>query len=290
MARFTEFAAAKINLSLRVPGKRPDGYHQLESLVCFADVGDQLTVEAADGLSLAIIGPFSGDLISDPDNLILRAARLFAGATGLAPDWKFSLTKNLPLASGIGGGSADAAAALRGLVRLTGRQPVDLNALALELGADVPVCLKSAPCLMSGIGEILSDTLPLPPLAALLINPGVAVPTGPVFQRLNAPLLGDEPTLSEPPLFKTRKELIEWVRSQGNDLQAPARVLQPAIGDVLEALGSIPQCEMAAMSGSGATCFGLFASWEEAQAVAVSLSGKHPDWWCMPARLGAAPA
>lgn len=281
-----EQAWAKVNLTLQVVGRRPDGYHELESLVVFAGAGDVLRADIAADLSLSIDGPFARDLRSEGDNLVLRAARALAERAGIAPAAALSLTKNLPVASGIGGGSADAAAALRSLARLWNVSlPADeMAALALTLGADVPVCLRGEAGIMSGIGEVLQPVPALPPLWLLLVNPGVAVSTAAVFKALGGRFsLPIEPRL--PPLGLAA--FIDWLRRRPNDLEAPARSLAPAVAEVLAALDGLDDCLLARMSGSGATCFGLFENEDAARVAGESLAVKHPDWWVAPALLRA---
>jgi 4-diphosphocytidyl-2-C-methyl-D-erythritol kinase len=283
-----EDAWAKINLTLQITGRRADGYHELNSLVVFAQAGDRLSFAPADdgAITLAIDGPFAGGLREEPDNLVLRAARRLASEAAVTRGAAITLTKNLPVASGIGGGSADAAAALRGLVRLWDLSlPAErLEALALELGADVPVCLRAAPVVMSGIGEKLEPVPALPPLWFVLVNPGVAVSTAAVFagregdfSQAAVPLL--------PPLGLAA--LIDWLAARPNDLQAAACRLAPAVVEVLAALDDLSDCLLARMSGSGATCFGLFESEEAAHYAAEALALQHPDWWVAPALLRA---
>ncbi|GAB4362587.1 MAG: 4-(cytidine 5'-diphospho)-2-C-methyl-D-erythritol kinase [Kiloniellaceae bacterium] len=282
----TEQAWAKVNLTLQVVGRRPDGYHALESLVVFAGVGDSLRIEPASNLSLSIDGPFAGALQGESDNLVLRAARALAERAGIAPAATLNLTKNLPVASGIGGGSADAAAALRGLSRLwnISLPADDLAALALTLGADVPVCLRGEAVVMSGIGEVLQPVPALPPLWLLLVNPGVALSTAAVFKaldgRFSRPI---DPRL--PPLGLAA--FIDWLRQRPNDLEAPARRLAPAVAEVLAALDALDDCLIARMSGSGATCFGLFENEDAVRAAGESLAVMHPQWWVAPALLRA---
>ncbi len=265
-----EFAPAKINLTLHVTGRRADGYHLLDSLVVFAGVGDTVSLRPSDRLSLDIIGPQAAGLRADDDNLVLRAARLIGGKAQL------TLDKRLPVASGIGGGSADAAATLRGMARLTGRALPDAAAV-LGLGADVPVCLAGRPVRMTGVGEGLRPVLPLPACWLVLANPGVSVATPEVFRALasrsNPPMPDDLPTLA------TIHELAAFLRAQRNDLEAPARQLAPVIGEVIDALAGLPGCRLARMSGSGATCFGLFASEEEASRASAMLRLARPGWW-----------
>lgn len=272
----SELAPAKVNLALHVTGRRPDGYHLLDSLVAFPRTGDRLEAEPAPGLSLAIDGPFARDLGAGADNLVLRAALLLRGDAG--PGAALRLTKSLPVASGIGGGSADAAAALRLLSRLWDR-PLPPRTAQAGLGADVPVCTLGQACRMRGIGDDLAP-LALPAFWLVLANPGVPVSTPAVF----ASLAGREnPPLSEPPAFPDAEALATWLAAQRNDLEAPAATLAPEIRAVLDALAETPACRLARMSGSGATCFGFFTAPEPALAAADILRDSHPAWWAVAA-------
>jgi 4-diphosphocytidyl-2-C-methyl-D-erythritol kinase len=269
-----EFAPAKINLHLHVVGRRQDGYHLLDSLVVFAGVGDWLTVSPARDLSLMLSGPFAAGLATEPDNLVLRAARGLADLVGLTPTGAIRLEKNLPVASGIGGGSADAAAALRLLCRFWAVSP-DLTQLAQSLGADVPVCLRSLPALMSGIGEILAPAPLLPEAGLVLVNPGVAVSTPAVFR---ARTRGFSPQAAFPAAgWASAKALSHTLAETNNDLEAPARSLTPAISEALAALADAPGCHIARMSGSGATCFGLFNDPRAARHAADTV--RRDGWW-----------
>lgn len=272
----TEFAPAKINLALHITGQRADGYHLLDSLVVFADVGDRVTVTPSAALTLAITGPRSAQLVADNDNLCLRAARAIGVAAAI------TLEKHLPVASGIGGGSSDAAATLRALSRLSGK-PLPEPALVLQLGADVPVCLTPRPARMSGIGETLSP-LPhaLPPAWLVLVNPGKGVSTPQVFKALTR---RDNAPLQAMPRLNGSAELAAWVAMQRNDLEAPALTLLPEIARVKSALGAQQGCLLARMSGSGATCFGLFADPLTAHAAASAIRSVHPDWWVASGRM-----
>jgi len=268
----TSFAPAKVNLYLHVTGKRADGYHLLDSLAVFPNVGDRVEVAAADDLSLRLSGPFGAALSGEADNLLLKAARALAPGRGAA----LALEKNLPVASGIGGGSADAAAALRALCRLWGVTGADLPGIALSLGADVPVCLHCAPARMQGIGEVLAPAPRLPEFGMVLVNPGVAVPTPAVFKaRIGsftpAPLL--------PAMWPSAAAMAAELKRCTNDLQSAAISIQPVIGEVLAALSALPGALLARMSGSGATCFALFATPAEAQTAAAALAA-HSGWWC----------
>ncbi len=283
-------APAKVNLFLHVTGRRADGYHLLDSLVVFAGVGDVLHARFDGALSLAVAGPFAAGLpVPDArdagaaENLVLRAARALSALTGQAPRAALVLDKRLPVASGIGGGSADAAAALRLLQALWGvaPRPDELAALALGLGADVPVCLGSRPARMGGVGEVLSAVPPLPPLGLALVNPGVAVSTRAVFEARAASAGGAGPFggRAAPPLpagWADAAALAGWLAGTGNDLEDAALALCPPVGAVLAALRAQPGCLLARMSGSGATCFALFATPAEAERAAGSLP---PAWW-----------
>ncbi len=264
------FAPAKVNLYLHVTGRREDGYHLLDSLAVFPAVGDTLTARADAVLSLTLAGRFGASLAAEPDNLLLRAARALAPGRGAA----LGLEKNLPIASGIGGGSADAAAALRVLSRLWGMPKANLPALALGLGADVPVCLASRPARMQGIGEILAPVPALPDFGMVLVNPGVAVPTPSVFKARSGDFTS--PAIL-PESWPDAAAMAADLRRCGNDLQAPAIGIAPVIGEVLAVLDALPGCLLARMSGSGATCFALFANAAAAQAAAQTIA--RPNWW-----------
>lgn len=272
MTPLAEFAPAKVNLALHVLGRRADGYHLLDSLVVFAAVGDVLRAEPADALTLEVSGPFAAALF-EPDNLVLRAARRLAETAGIVPRARLVLDKRLPVASGIGGGSADAAAALRLLARLWHLPPTPAE-LALALGADVPVCLDCMAARMSGIGESLAPAPRLPPCGLVLVNPGVAVATADVFRVRTGPF--SDP-LALPAGWPGAAAMAADLGRRGNDLEAPAVTLAPAIGTVLTALRALPGVLLARMSGSGATCFALFATAEEARAAAAGIA--RPGWW-----------
>jgi 4-diphosphocytidyl-2-C-methyl-D-erythritol kinase len=266
-------ACAKVNLFLHVIGRRADGYHLLDSLVVFADVGDELMAEPAETLSLTMDGPFAAALADAPDNLVLRAAKALA-PPGLGA--RLVLTKNLPVASGIGGGSADAAATLRLLCPLFGLTPSDeeLAKLAVGLGADVPVCLASRPARMSGIGEGLGPAPRLPPCGIVLLNPGIALATAHVFRARTGAW---SPPAELPDAWHDVASMAADLRALGNDLEAPAVALQPIIGKVLTALTALPDCRFARMSGSGTTCFGLFDNASTAALAAEQV--RRPGWW-----------
>jgi 4-diphosphocytidyl-2-C-methyl-D-erythritol kinase len=278
MAPVEELAAAKINLDLWVTGRRADGYHELDSLVVFAPPCDRLRFEAGGQLTLEVTGPFAAALAGEPDNLVLRAARRLAERVGHAPEARITLNKRIPVAAGLGGGSADAAATLRGLNRLwrLGLSAADLAPLAAGLGADVPVCLASRPTRMRGVGDRLEPIEGLPRLPLVLVNPRQPVPTAAVFAGLTG-AFGPPPELGAPP--GERGPLLAWLRARANHLEAPARRLLPAIGTVLDALSSQAGCQLARMSGSGATCFGLFDSGAALAPAAAALAKAHPEWW-----------
>lgn len=264
-----ENAPAKVNLALHVTGQRADRYHLLDSLVVFAGVGDRLSVAASEELSLSISGDLAMGVPPGPENLVLRAAAMLAPGQGA----RIMLEKALPHAAGLGGGSADAAATLRALSRLWDVPLPPLDEI-LTLGADVPVCLSRAPQRMAGIGEVLSDVPPLPPLYAVLVNPRVAVPTGAVFRGLACK---DNPSMGTPD-WVDFGSFIDWLSRQRNDLEAPATSVAPAIEAALDALHR-EGASLTRMSGSGATCFGLFETAQAAEVAAASISAAHPDWW-----------
>ncbi len=275
MAWLTETAPAKVNLTLHVTGREPNGYHLLDSLVVFGPAADRLHAAPAEALTLELTGPFAAGLAAEADNLVLRAARALADWAGRAPGAALVLEKNLPVASGIGGGSADAAAALRLLVRLWDLHPgpAILAAMAAKLGADVPVCLASRPARMAGIGEMLSAAPILPPCGLLLVNPGVAVATVDVFRARTGAF---SPPAVLPPAWPGVAAMAQDLAALSNDLEAPALAVCPAIAPVLAALRALPGCRLARMSGSGATCFALFDDPAAAEAAAKRL----PDaWW-----------
>jgi 4-diphosphocytidyl-2-C-methyl-D-erythritol kinase len=271
----SEPAPAKVNLSLLVTGRRPDGYHLLDSLVAFGPAADIVHGAVAPGLSLRLEGPFAAGLRAEPDNLVLRAARALANWAGRPAGAALVLEKHLPVASGIGGGSADAAAALRLLCRLWEVDPGEraLADIALGLGADVPVCLASRPARMTGIGEVLSPLPTLPMCGVLLANPGIAVATADVFRARVGPF---SPAMTGILAWPDAAALAATLAGSGNDLEAPAMAVSPAIGPVLAALRALPGCLLARMSGSGATCFALFATPAEAGQGAILLP---PEWW-----------
>jgi len=287
-APFVESAPAKVNLTLRVLGRRDDGYHQIESLVAFADCGDRLTLAPGGELALAVSGPRAGQAGADADNLVLKAARALAARIPGIELGAFSLEKNLPVAAGLGGGSADAAAALRLIAQANGLPPGDprIFEAARATGADVPVCLDPRPRLMRGIGEILSEPLVVPPLPAVLVNPGVAVATKPVFAAWTPAAEPATPFDLAAAKGGGIERLLYLLAAQANDLETAAIQLAPAIAGVLAGLRALPGCRLARMSGSGATCFGLFSSTAEAAAAAKIAQRRNPDWWVRACALG----
>jgi 4-diphosphocytidyl-2-C-methyl-D-erythritol kinase len=287
-----EVAPAKVNLTLRVLGRRPDGYHEIESLVAFASIGDALAFTPGASLALKVRGPTAAAAGSLADNLVLKAAHALAQRIRKLKLGRFDLSKRLPVAAGLGGGSADAAAALRLLARHNRIASDDarLMAAARATGADVPVCLDPHPRLMRGIGEVLSPPLRLPSLPAVLLNPGVGVATRDVFTALRAPPVARaaRDAESDAGFPSGRNELIETLMRGVNDLETPAISLHPVVAEALAALRAVGGCRLARMSGSGATCFALFDSARAATAAARSLRAAHPQWWVRATVLGAA--
>ncbi len=283
----TETARAKINLTLRVLGRRPDGYHELESLVAFAGVGDEITLHVGAPVGVTLSGPFARAI--DGENIAVRALRGLAEASPALTLGSVAIEKRLPVAAGIGGGSADAAAVLRA-VRRVNEPPasaVDWLSLAASLGADVPVCLASTAQLMWGIGRETAPLPPLPALPAVLVNPGVPLATGPVFQALGAPpapARSAAPHVPEP--FPDVASAAEYVRARGNDLEPVAMALCPMIGAVLATLGAEPGVLVARMSGSGPTCFALFGTSADAEAAAQRIQQRNSGWWVVATELG----
>lgn len=277
MATTTENAPAKVNLALHVTGRRSDGYHTLDSLVVFTQAGDRIHARPAPQDGFVVEGPFAAPLRDDQDNLVIRARDLFRALTGMRSPVGLVLEKNLPVASGIGGGSSDAAATLRALTRLW-QVEIDRDELArqaLALGADLPMCLAARTLTARGVGEEITFVEDFPRLAMVLVNPGVAVATPAVFRALTSahnepmPLLHPKPDLAD---------LIAWLATTRNDLEAPARSVAPVIADVLHLLEA-NGAAFARMSGSGATCFGIFPSDDAALRAAEILARHHPSWY-----------
>jgi 4-diphosphocytidyl-2-C-methyl-D-erythritol kinase len=277
----TEVAKAKINLALHVLGRRADGYHELDSIVAFASIGDELVITISDALTLSCEGMFGGQVPEGSDNIIIKAwhhlDKLFAAKKLALPKVHVSLTKKLPVASGIGGGSADAAAMLRGLLRLTHQSlsETEITAFAKTLGADVPVCFRETACQMQGIGEIITPLTIELPRAIVLVNPLAECSTASVFAALA--LKPGQSHLAPMQLHSPS----DW----RNDMTSAAITTQPAITQVLSALKTEPSFSSVRMSGSGATCFGLVGSMAQASAAAARLSVKNPGWWVRAAEL-----
>jgi len=279
-------APAKINLYLHVTGKIPDGprqdYHLLDSLIVFTGYGDTVSAAAANELSLTIEGPFTNGLSAGDDNLVMQAAIKLAEREGIEPRAALTLTKRLPVASGIGGGSADGAAALKALAQLW-KIDGNLDNLAADLGADVPVCLHGKPSFVSGFGEIITPAPPLPDAWLVLVNPLIPLSTPEVFNRRTGPFSAANPCNA----VSTAEALAAMLAERSNDLTAAATELAPDISVVLAALEDQPDILLARLSGSGATCFGLFAMEESARAAAQAISGGHPEWWIISAKINA---
>jgi len=275
-------AKAKINLSLHINGRRSDGYHELESLVAFAGIGDNLTFEPNSELSLVISGPFASFCGEPEANLIIRAALAFQSHFGDVELGKFHLIKRLPVASGMGGGSADAAAALR-LLASTHAISIDdprLLAAAREVGADVPVCLISQARMMRGAGERLDKPLKLPPLFAVLVNPAIPVSTAAVFAKIGLRQGEMQILAAHPEIIETDfDQTVRLLKKSRNDMEDAASVIAPVIGHVLSVLLAARGCRLARMSGSGATCFALFESCRQAAVAAKVIRRDHPGWW-----------
>jgi 4-diphosphocytidyl-2-C-methyl-D-erythritol kinase len=281
-----EFARAKINLTLKVCGRRPDGYHELQSLVTFADVADEIVFEPGTEASVTTVGPFASEIAGA--NLIETTLhRLREIDPGLCLG-AVTLTKNLPVAAGLGGGSADAAAVLRAVRAANPERAdrIDWHQIAVRLGADVAVCLAGQPALMWGIGDRIEPLAgPLPGLAAVLVNPRVPLSTARVFTALNAP---PAPPFARPELgrdIRSLQGLLDVMRSIGNDLERPAIALLPVIANIKAALTAQPGYRLSALSGSGPTCFGVFSDAAAASQAAAALGSAHPNWWIVATRL-----
>lgn len=292
MTSLKAMAAAKVNLFLHVGPAKPNGRHDLDSLVVFSDdqLCDYLEAEPAEALTLELSGPFAQEAGALDDNLVLRAARALQAASGTGNGAGLKLKKQLPVAAGIGGGSSDAAATLRLLTNIWKIDPAHAAAVAPCLGGDVPVALAGAASLMRGEGERVSPVHLPPRIPALLVNPGVACPTGPVFRAFDAAGGGAGFAEVDPfPDFAGRVHLAEWLGAQRNDLEAPAIAQVAEIGEVLTFLRAQRGVQLARMSGSGATCFALFDAISFAEMAHVILKTEKPEWWSAPCRLGAAP-
>jgi 4-diphosphocytidyl-2-C-methyl-D-erythritol kinase len=278
-ALHSELAPAKINLALHVVGRRSDGYHDLDSIVAFAQIADRLTFSESPDWRLEITGPFAKGLGAGSDNLVLAAARTFEQRhRGRTRKYRIMLVKNLPIAAGLGGGSADAAACLRALATLAGvSEHHEIVRIAESLGADVPVCLVGKSCRMRGLGERIHPLTNMPSMPAVLVNPGFEVRTADVFDKL-----GLAPGATAHPGLAANADLALC----RNDLTQPAIALAPAIAEVLAVLARMPDLRFARMSGSGATCFGIFLSEAAANAAAAAIARAQPHWWVVPTIIG----
>lgn len=278
-------APAKLNLYLHVTGKRTDGYHLLDALVAFADIGDRITIAPADAFRFTVDGPFAEGLDGGTeDNLVVRALRGLAEAAGRRPDLSVNLTKNLPVASGIGGGSSDAAACLRGVARLWGLDPADpvVTGIATGLGSDVPICVAGRTAFMGGIGTEIDPAPALPRTGLVLVNPRIPLPTPKVY-RARTGSFSPAMRFAEAP--DDARELARLLADRTNDLAEAAIRIVPEIDLILAALRDLPECLLPRMSGSGATCFGLFDGPAEAARAASVLAERHPEWWIASGRL-----
>ncbi|PHQ70165.1 MAG: 4-(cytidine 5'-diphospho)-2-C-methyl-D-erythritol kinase [Sneathiella sp.] len=274
----SSFARPKVNLFLHVTGRRNDGYHLLESLVVFPDGGDELAAQLADQITLSVSGPFADVVGPAQNNLVLTAATILNKHAGTQFGAHISLTKNLPVAAGIGGGSADAAAALRLLNNLWGLDlgREELAEMGLKIGADVPACVYSTPLIMSGIGEKLAEINKFPKIHIILVNSKIKVSTAEIFRRLSAPYNSASETGF---VFDPSAPMMPQLLESRNDMQAAALEMAPEIDELLALLDAQADCQLARMSGSGGTCFGLFPTRAAAEQAASRIEGAHPDWW-----------
>ncbi len=278
--RITVFAPAKINLFLHITRRLGNGYHSIDSLVAFADIGDYIIIEHASSFLFNIEGKFAKDLQNDSDNnLVVKAAKSLAQITGNLPNVKITLKKNLPVSSGIGGGSSDAAAVIWGLQELwsLAHDADYVLPLMTRLGADVPVCQYCKPTLMRGIGDIISSAPPMPEIPILLINPMIPCSTSDVFLRYDITTIGNNMKL--PKRFKSVFDLVKFLNATNNDLLEPATKLIPEIDNVINSLNAQNKCLLSRMSGAGASCFGLFENIEDAKLSAKVIKEENPDWW-----------
>jgi 4-diphosphocytidyl-2-C-methyl-D-erythritol kinase len=287
--RHTALAPAKINLTLRILGRRTDGFHELESLVAFAPFGDRLTFEPGGSLELEVTGPMADGAGPTADNLVLRVSRALAARIDGLKLGRFALRKELPSGAGLGGGSADAAAALRLITKANGIGLDDARVrdAARATGADIPVCLDPRPRIMRGIGDILSAPVTLPPFGIVILHPGFALPTAPVFKALGlaAGKMLAMPSPSDA-LPADRGTLLAWLNAQPNDLEPPAIATAPAVADVLAVIARLSGCRLARMSGSGSACFSLFDDGKAAAAAAAQVAAEQPSWWVRAGALG----
>jgi len=286
-----EFAHAKVNLTLAVRGRRADGYHDLESLVTFADIHDVVTLEPGAEGNVTVSGPFASYI--GGENLLIRALTLLGDIEPRLSLGSVALEKNLPVAAGLGGGSADAAALLRAVRQANPKSAADVAWLdiAALLGADVPVCMGGRPALMWGVGEKVAPVPRLPQAHAVIVNPRVPLSTAYVFRELGAaPAAAPIQQPPTPPELYLLGDLLNYIRARGNDLERPAARLLPSVGEMKAALEAQPGCLLAAMSGSGPTCFGIFADQAQARLAADRIAAAHSGWWVKPALLQGGPA
>jgi 4-diphosphocytidyl-2-C-methyl-D-erythritol kinase len=281
------FAPAKINLTLEVGAPRADGRHPLQSVVAFADAGDWVEAETGDDLSLRVTGPFASALQGEPDNLVLRAARALQARFYVKAGARLTLEKNLPIASGIGGGSSDAAAALKALNAFWGlnASDADLAEIGAALGADIPVCLAARSAYMTGTGEIVTP-MQVPLLPAVLVNPLQPLATGAVYKTFDSQHLGGAFAEKPTPSWTDVNSALKAMRATGNDLSSPAETLMPLITNILTELRGDSAALYSALSGSGATCFAIFESQEDARNFAEALKKAWPPYWIAPTLLG----
>jgi 4-diphosphocytidyl-2-C-methyl-D-erythritol kinase len=284
----TEPARAKLNLTLSVLGRRSDGYHELESLVTFADLHDLVTLEPGEGRNIVVAGPFANYLSGE--NLLIRALALLRDADPGLRLGSVRLDKNIPVVAGLGGGSADAAALLRAVERANPQRAASVAWLEIagRLGADVPVCLAGRPAVMRGKGERVAPVAALPAMAAVLVNPRQPLATADVFAALAAGPAPRTAPASPPLVLSDASAAIAHMRDRGNDLERPALALLPVIGEMKAALAAAPDCRLAAMSGSGPTCFGIFAGKAQARRAAETIAREHPHWWVAATTLAGA--
>ena len=271
-------AHAKVNLTLHVVGQRANGYHELQSLVCLTEFGDQIHLTPAADFSFQVIGPYAAGIPVDDRNLVVQAAKFMAEKHSKTLDCQIILEKNLPMASGIGGGSSDAAAVMRALTQYWSVPLPNADEL-MALGADIPVCMTMGLTLMKGAGEDVTQLSTAPNWGLVLVNPNVGVSTPAVFNALNSK--------HNPPMQDVAQNCVDiaWLGDQRNDLEPPAMAMVPEVAAVVDAISATPHCQMARMSGSGATCFGLFANTKHASAAVERLQRTHPNWWAVSTKM-----
>ena len=271
-------AHAKVNLTLHVVGQRANGYHELQSLVCLTEFGDQIHLSPATDFSFQVIGTYASGIPVDESNLVVQAAKFMAQKHSKSLDCQIILEKNLPMASGIGGGSSDAAAVMRALSQYFSVPLPNVDEL-MTLGADIPVCMTTGLTLKEGAGEDVTQLSAAPNWGVVLVNPNVGVSTPAVFNALNSK--------RNLPMQDVAENCVDiaWLGDQRNDLEPPAMAMVPEVGAVVDAISAAPHCQMARMSGSGATCFGVFADIKHANAAAERLQQAHPDWWVVSTKI-----